>query len=612
MRLIWLNVNGQIFPDTLRNRKSKTVKIGHRIRRAMLDGKRRRIVMSFLKTFSSRARTFSFAGVFLVGLFLFLLPTPSPAAQTTLTWDANATAVQGYRIYQRTAGQSYDYNRPVWPTDGANHTETTCTISNLTDGVTYYFVARAYLGDEQSGDSNEVSYHAGQTAPTPPGVNNQPPAAEAGNNKTVDSGEAVILDGSDSFDPDGDPLSYHWTQVSGPNAALTGADSIQCSFTAPNPGDQPAAMVFELTATDSKGMASGDTCVVLINPAQPSGDNDGNGVPDDWPPGDGKAPIQYEEANHAPQVPGIISPADGETSAALKPWLEVSEFSDQDSDDQHVRTQWRISLSSDSQQIVLDRTCESSHLTQLQVPDLVLDPSTTYSVQVRFYDNHGEPSPWSWPVTFTTQPDPNDENRNRVPDAQEVSAGADVNKDSIPDLDQPMVVKSVVTYNQLHMMAISIETDGTGAQVQAAVNIDPRALISTEYSTSYQDGEIPFGLLGYKIRVDQPGQGVVALIHLSDAMDPRRTQWACFDEISGLHDCSSEMTIDPEGITVQRYLFDGGDEDADGVANGVIIDRSGPRASNAVDDASLSLTTDGQAASGRGDIGCFITTVLIP
>ena len=246
----------------------------------------------------------------------------------------------------------------------------------------------------------------------------------------------------------------------------------------------------------------------------------------------------------------------------------------------------------------------------MHTPRLVLDPSTEYTVQVRFYDNHGELSAWSLPVAFTTEANAKDKNKNNIPDSQEVSSDADMNGDTIPDLEQSTVVKSVATYNNQHVMAVSIESNSTVVEVQAAANIDPMTLVSSDYATPYPESETPYGLLGYKIKVNQPGESVQATIHLSDPINPQLTQWIRYDEIRGMQDSSNATTMDESCLTVERYLVDGGDEDADGTANGIIVDLSGPRVSNAANDSSLAISTDGQAASGKSSGSCFIQSLF--
>ncbi|MBI5551098.1 MAG: fibronectin type III domain-containing protein [Desulfobacterales bacterium] len=94
--------------------------------------------------------------------FLCFSAIPLYAAQVTLQWDANSPAPQGYRLFQRLASGTYNYSAPVWTGAG-----TTCTINNLLDGTTYYFVARAYIGPDQSGNSNEVNFTSLVPTPTP-------------------------------------------------------------------------------------------------------------------------------------------------------------------------------------------------------------------------------------------------------------------------------------------------------------------------------------------------------------------------------------------------------------------------------------------------------------
>jgi hypothetical protein len=55
---------------------------------------------------------------------------------------------------------------------------------------------------------------------------NAPPVAEAGGPQLLSSNSAVNLSGSGSFDPDGDPLSFHWAIDSAPDeSGLPSADS---------------------------------------------------------------------------------------------------------------------------------------------------------------------------------------------------------------------------------------------------------------------------------------------------------------------------------------------------------------------------------------------------
>jgi len=71
------------------------------------------------------------------------------------------------------------------------------------------------------------------------------------------------VDGSASFDPDNDRLSYAWMQIGGPPVALTGATTAQPSFTAPLVGPTGTVLTFALTVSDGLASAT-DTVDIRI------------------------------------------------------------------------------------------------------------------------------------------------------------------------------------------------------------------------------------------------------------------------------------------------------------------------------------------------------------
>ncbi len=96
---------------------------------------------------------------------------------------------------------------------------------------------------------------------------NRAPAARAGDDLTVDPGAAVRLDGSGSSDPDGDILTFAWTQTLGAQVALSDAGYVQPSFTAP---PQPERLAFRLTVTDPDGLSDTDEVTVTVRDVAPT------------------------------------------------------------------------------------------------------------------------------------------------------------------------------------------------------------------------------------------------------------------------------------------------------------------------------------------------------
>lgn len=86
---------------------------------------------------------------------LVAFPIAVSAATLTLGWIENDPNAQSYRVFQRTDSEAYDYSN--WIYSGS---DISFTVDNLQDGVTYFFVVRAYSADADSSDSNEIEYNS--------------------------------------------------------------------------------------------------------------------------------------------------------------------------------------------------------------------------------------------------------------------------------------------------------------------------------------------------------------------------------------------------------------------------------------------------------------------
>ncbi|MDQ3903770.1 MAG: discoidin domain-containing protein [Thermoproteota archaeon] len=95
---------------------------------------------------------------------------------------------------------------------------------------------------------------------------NAAPVANAGPDQIVNSGSLVTLDGSASHDPDGDPLTFAWTQTSGPSVMLSNSGTSKPSFTSPSNLATDTLLIFNLTVSDGRGLSSTDSVQITVRP----------------------------------------------------------------------------------------------------------------------------------------------------------------------------------------------------------------------------------------------------------------------------------------------------------------------------------------------------------
>ena len=445
---------------------------------------------------------------FLISVFCLLTSGVTHAASITLAWDRSQdTDIAGYRVYYGTSSGHYAKVISVG-------SQTTCTITNLEPGRTYYFVATAY---DTNGNESTFSQEIPYTVPF--------------------------------VDSDGDGMPDDWE-------SLYGLDP-------------------------------------FVNDAFEDPDGDGVSNIDEYRAG--TEPTIYKN-NSIPAAPIIYLPFNDEL-VDISPQLQTDEFYDPDFGDFHAESQWQIVREEDDV-VVFEITSDTS-LTSITIPGLVLDEDTTYVWKARFIDNHGAASEWSHAGMFLTDVNWQDRDGNGILDHQEVDASIDLDDDGTPDIDQDDI-KCVTVEDGTATIGISIRDSETVQSIVAIESENPED-IGDDSDTEGKPDTMLYGLLNFKLIVDQPGDEAVVRIYLSEPA-PFDAVWYKYDPVNKIWQDYSEYTeFSDDRKSVYLTLIDGGFTDADGIENGVIIDPLGLG-------VSASPTPAVSSAGSGSSSACFITT----
>ncbi|MGA1825647.1 MAG: PKD domain-containing protein [bacterium] len=159
-------------------------------------------------------------------------------------------------LWEQIAGPDVDLSDPndVKPTFVLS--DSSSDESDFTDESLIFQLTVTDNAGLQSADTVTINVNCG----------NKAPVGDAGPDQSVIEEDEVLLDASDSTDPDNDILFFVWEQTSGSEVTLSDPKSIHCTFCAPTGvGEYGETLIFQVTVTDRGGLQSKDTVIIYIS-----------------------------------------------------------------------------------------------------------------------------------------------------------------------------------------------------------------------------------------------------------------------------------------------------------------------------------------------------------
>jgi len=234
-----------------------------------------------------------------------------------------------------------------------------------------------------------------------------------------------------------------------------------------------------------------------------------------------------------------------------------------------VMSQWIVTFgdTNDTDDTLADTvfadTKVSGDLTSIWLPATILEPDKEYTLKARAQNTNGDWSEWAT-LNFETV---------------ELADTEDSDDDGVPD-DQTPTDNDLEDYgfdsdSDLPDTALIVEFDDEAFEVESTGSDTITYFAAITPSEAPPSGSNPYGVFRTRIEVSV-GESITIIYKFPDVL-PSGTLWYKYDESAP---AGSKWVEYPyaviSGNTVTVELQDGGKGDADGVANGIIIDPAGP------------------------------------
>lgn len=357
---------------------------------------------------------------------------------------------------------------------------------------------------------------------------NQSPVADAGPDQTVEEGETVTLDASNSVDEDDGIASYSWARSSGPFVRIRNNNSAQASFRAPDVDSSGEAVTVQLTVTDTNGLQSTDTVIINIT----------------W-------------INQSPEAEAGENQTVDEGKSVK---LEASESSDPEGEE--LSYEWKQT---------------SGESITLSNPNTASPTFVTPTI-----DNTG--------ITLTFELTVTDS--GGLMDSDQVSIN--VNDNGIEDYPDEVLAFTSASGSNLGIREVS------GGNLTFLETVDPDDIPDT----NNQPQNLIHGLINLNLKTTSPGDTAKVEVHLPSSA-PEGYTWYKYDSENGWISYEENVSFNADRTILTITLVDGGMGDDDGTANGEIVDPSGLGTTPVLSSASGS-----PASGGGGGGGCFVAASM--
>ncbi|WP_430734932.1 PKD domain-containing protein [Halodesulfovibrio aestuarii] len=460
------------------------------------------------------------------------------------------------------------------------------------------------------------------------------PIAEAGADYTVECGSSVTLNGLNSHARGDDYLvGYLWEVQSDSSKSVTLSNSTAActSFTAPS---SAARIVFKLTVRAQSGLEDTDTVVINVTDAgtppvanagsDQSVSNGAVGVVLDasgsTAPGSSIVSYWWEQTSGLPVAlsdirasnPTFDAPSLASGCEALAFRLSVTNAEGMTDSDTVI-----VNVDSDGA-LLMPTAVPTSNVgagKSVEGATVILDASASSASGTATLTSYswtqvaGPMAPLSNPSaiapTFVcpstevettlvfelTVTDSNDmESTGRTSVVYTPNTFADIDTNQI----------QFTAYDGVQHLGIAPKEAGAGTGFTSGAIVTLKAVDPASVSgTGTAPTEMTYGLIDFRVRVEKPGDSTEVTVELPSAAP---ANWVKLDGSGAWVDYTEHVSYNAKRTIATIKLTDGGIGDADGIANGIIVDPSGPGVMT-----SPSPTPSPSSSGGGSGGGCTMT-----